>query len=465
MQNKVKKLIWFRFNQYRDIEQKLERMAKNGFFLEKVGSLFWTFKRGKPQDLKYTVTYFSEASIFNPSATDNQQTYFDYARESGWYFVTEFHQMQIFCSEAEDPIPFETDEREKFENIKKCMGKNFFPSTVAMVFIFMLNLFLQYNSYKLDPIDFLSETSRLFPVAIMIPTVIYLICTVIAYFIWCKQCEKSLSIGGRCIEKTHKYQKIVDITLISYDFILLALFLLDLFQNSNLVLITLSIIHLPILIFIFQFSIQYLKKKKQSAIRNRVISYTLLTITSFAYIFCIMMIIIKFDIPNGKGKPYRTVTWQMTPTETREYKVYSDNIPLKCEDLYKNIEYDNYSYEKDMDDSIFLTRSQYRQDSLPGRNSPPSIEYVVIEPKFKFAYDIVVEDLKKTSEWSDKKIEAIDNLLFNTQEAYQFYYNDMGYTGDYLLLYKDKIVLLNLEEPAAKQQVSIIIEKLKLYGM
>lgn len=465
MKNIVKKTILFRYNHYKDIELKLESMAKKGLFLKKIGSMFWTFRRAEPKQLKYTVTYFSEGSIFNPTATDNQQTYFEYAKEAGWDFVAEFNQMQIFSSEDENPTPFETDEREKFENMKKCMRKNFLPSTILMILIFLMNIVFQYNSFKLNPVDFLAETSRLLPVAIILPSLIYFIYLLISYFIWCKRCEISISTGGGCIEKTHKYQKIIDITLIVYVFILVILFLLDMIQNSNLALFVLSIIQLPILVFTFRFSIQFLKKKKQSAMLNRVISYTLLIIASFAYMFFIVIIILRFDIANGKDDNYRTVTLQMTASETRDYKIYNDDIPLKCEDLYGNIDYDYYSYQKDIDNSIFLTRSQYRQDSLPAKNSPPRIEYMIINPKFDFVYDIVVEDLKKTPKWSDIKIESMDNLIFNTKEAYQFYYDYKEYTGDYLLIYDGIILLLNLEEPATEKQISIIIEKLKLYEM
>ena len=136
MVNTAKKLILFQFNHYKDIELKLEKMAEKGLFLKKVGTLFWTFEKSEPKKVKYTVTYFSEASIFNPTDTDNQQTYYDYAKESGWNFVAQLNQMQIFSSEDESPIPLETDEKEKLENIKKCMKKNFLPSTLSMIFVF-----------------------------------------------------------------------------------------------------------------------------------------------------------------------------------------------------------------------------------------------------------------------------------------------------------------------------------------
>ncbi len=395
MVNTAKKLILFQFNHYKDIELKLEKMAEKGLFLKKVGTLFWTFEKSEPKKVKYTVTYFSEASIFNPTDTDNQQTYYDYAKESGWNFVAQLNQMQIFSSEDESPIPFETDEKEKLENIKKCMKKNFLPSTLSMIFVFLLNLVVQYNSFRLDPIDFLAETSGLFTVAVLLPTIIYLIYNLLAYFVWCKQSESSISMGGGCIEKTHKYQKIMESVLLIYDFSLIGLFVVDMLINNNLTILILAFIHVPILAFIFSSSIKYLKKKKQSAMINRIVSYTLLTVASFGYVFFIIMVIMKFDISGGIEKPYRTFVLQMTPTETMAYKIYNEDIPLKCEDLYGNIKYDNYSYEKEVYSSILLRKCVYRQDSLPAKNSPPRIEYMIIEPKFDFVHDIVVEDLKK----------------------------------------------------------------------
>ena len=190
MKNKVKKFMLVRFDQYTDIELKLETMAKKGLFLEKARGMFWTFKKGEPKNLKYTVTYFPEASIFNPTITHNQQRYFNDAKESGWNIVAEFNQMQIFCSDDKNPRPFETDEKEKLKNIKICMRKNFLPATIVMSFLFMLNLWLQYDSYKLNKVDFLAKTSNLFPAAMILPTVVYLIYTLISYFIWCRQSER-----------------------------------------------------------------------------------------------------------------------------------------------------------------------------------------------------------------------------------------------------------------------------------
>lgn len=461
MKSTIKKIIQFRFNQYKDIEYKLEKMAEQGLFLKEIGSIFWTFIKGESRKVKYTVTYFSEASIFNPVETDNQQTYFDYAKESGWNFVAQYNKMQIFACEDENPVPFETDERQKFDNIKKCMRMTFLPSTMVMILVFLFNLVVQYNSYSLFPINFLAETYRLFPVAIMIPTVIYFTYTLVSYFVWCKKSEKSINIGGGCIEQTHAYHKIIDAIFLIYIFSIMFLFMLNMAEKNNLLILVLGCIQVPILFIFFQSSIKLLKKKKQSALINKLITYCLLIIVNFAYIVLILIIIIRFDFQIGNQYPYRIVTWQLTPTESHDYKLYNDDIPLTCEDLYGSSDYEYYSYKKKIDNSIFMKRNEYRQYSLPAKNSPPQIEYMIIEPKLDFVYDIVAKDLKKVPEWSDRKMKPLDNRIFGTEEAYQFYY-DINGTGEYLLFYKDQLILLNLEEPVTEEQIYVIKKNLEL---
>lgn len=448
MKNTVKRLISFRMNHYKDIELKLEKMAEKGLFLEKTGTYLWTFRKGEPKKIRYTVTYFSEASMFNPSITENQKKFHDMAKEMGWNFVAGFNQMQIFCSKEEHPVPLEADEKEKFENIKRCMKKSFLPSHIILILLFLYNIAMEYRSFKDNPLDFLAKTSNLYLGAVMFPTLIYLCYILCAYFIWCKQCERSISAGGGCIERVHKYQKIVDIALVSYVFVLVGLLFFDIFRKINLLICVLAVIYVPILIFVYRFSIYFLKKKKTSAMTNRVISFILLGVASFAYMFSILTLSLKFDFPIQREGSYHTVTHQFSPTDTEEYKLYNDDIPLTCEDLYGNINYENYSYEKTEDNSIFLIRNLYQQDSLPEQNAPPEIRYEIIEPKYNFVYDIVVEDLKKMPEWSECKLKEIDNSIFNTEEAYQIcFIDDMNDGSDYLLIYKNKMIRLYFEEP------------------
>ncbi|HCX61672.1 MAG TPA: hypothetical protein DHU59_04440, partial [Clostridiales bacterium] len=51
MKGATKRIINFRFDRYEDTENKLEKLAAKGLFLEECGSLLWTFRKGEPKKL------------------------------------------------------------------------------------------------------------------------------------------------------------------------------------------------------------------------------------------------------------------------------------------------------------------------------------------------------------------------------------------------------------------------------
>ena len=462
MKDTTKRVIKFRFDRYEDTEIKLEKLAAKGLFLEECGSFLWTFRKGTPKKVKYTVTYFSEGSVFNPDITDNQQTYFDYAKAAGWNFVTQFNQMQIFCSEADNPIPFETDEKVKFENIKRCMKKSYIPSMIVVILVFVLNLIVQFNSFQLNPIDYLSDPIRLVSSSMIAAVIIYQVYSLMTYVLWLKRSEKSIALGGGCVKNNSIVYKMVDIIFMVFVFGSLGYLLFQLASKISGFFLILSIAHVPILMMVFWTSIKYLKKKKISATKNKVISGVVFIFASFAYVGLFMTFIMRFGFSMGDESNYQTVDWQRSETESYEYRLYSDEIPLTSEDLYGPIDYNYYSYEKEVDNTFFLSQSVYRQDTLPAKDAPPWIEYEILEPQFDFVYRLAKEHLLEIPEWRhNMPFESMDNKIFDTVEAYQRYYEDTP-TGEYTLFFEDRIITLNMEEPLTTKQISIIKEKLEI---
>jgi len=462
MKDKTKRIINFRFDRYEDVENKLEKLAEKGLFLEKCGPFLWTFRKGPPQKLKYTVTYFPEGSVFNPDITENQETYFDYAKAAGWNFVTQFNQMQIFSSEADNPVPFETDEKEKLDNIKKCMKKSYLPATIVIILVFVLNLIVQFNSFQLNPIDYLSDPIRLLSSTMILSIILYSVYSLMTYFIWIKRSEKSIALGGECAKNSSIVYKIVDIIYMAFVFGSLGYLLFHLLFEIGGFGLFLPIAQMPILMIIFWSSIKYFKKKKASASKNKLISFSVLILADIAYLALIMVFIMRFGFSAGDDSNYRTVNWQLSKTESHEFKLYSDEIPLTSEDLYGQIEYDYYSYEKEIDRTLFLSRSVYRQDTPPSKDSPPRIEYEILKLQFNFVYGLAKQHLLEIPEWRDNTtFEAIDNKTFDTEEAYQRYYEDTP-TGEYALFFEDRVIRLDMEEPLTTKQILIIKEKLKI---
>ena len=91
------------------IVRHLEDMARQGWQLEKAGSVFWTYRRCKPAELRYAVVYFSKASQFDPEPPAEQREFWELCKATGWELVTNRYQMQIFRNPAPDAIPIETD--------------------------------------------------------------------------------------------------------------------------------------------------------------------------------------------------------------------------------------------------------------------------------------------------------------------------------------------------------------------
>lgn len=450
----TKRLMLMNYSYYKEIEKKLELYAKKGLFLEKMGPYFWTFKKTEPQNLKYTVTYFAEGSVFNPHPTDNQQTYFDYAKAAGWDFVCEYNQMQIFCSSLENPPEFETDEKEKLENIHKCMKKSFVISQLLMLLVFALNLFLRLTSLKRNPTDFLSSNVDLAALLMFISIILYSSYTLINYYMWYNKSKKSVDMGCSIIENFNKTQRYFDIGYLIFLFSLVGYMFIHLLTNTAFGIIALSVVQLPLFALVFWGSITLLKRRKFSANANKIISTSLLILTGVLYLGFIFYSIPRFNFSERSNKPYTTVG---------EYRLYSDKIPLTCEDLYGHIDFEYYSYEADEEDTPLLHRSHYSQTRPPMKNSPPELEYSIYEPKFEFVKNIVVSDLTKLNEWSDRKLKALDNAVFSTEKAYAFYYespNGMLFSGEYILVFTDKIIHIDAETPFTDEQIEIIKSKL-----
>ncbi|MDD3227394.1 MAG: DUF2812 domain-containing protein [Tissierellia bacterium] len=459
----TKRLMLMNYNYYKEIEQKLELYAKKGLVLEKMGPYLWTFKKTEPQNLKYTVTYFAEGSVFNPHPTDNQQTYFDYAKAAGWDFVCEYNQMQIFCSSLENPPEFETDEKEKLENIHKCMKKSFVVSQLLMLVVFALNLFLRLNSLKRNPTDFLSSNIDLATFLMFFCIILYSSYTLINYYMWYNKSKKSVDMGGSIIENFNKTRRYFDIGYLIFLFSLVGYMFIHLLTNTAFGIIALSVVQLPLFALIFWGSITLLKRRKISANANKIISISLLIITGVLYLGFIFYSIPRFSFSERSNKPYTTVDWEVYEGMTREYRLYSDKIPLTCEDLYGHIDFEYYSYEADEEDTPLLHRSHYSQTRPPMKNAPPKLEYSIYKPKFEFVKNIVVSDLTKLEDWSDRKLETLDNAIFSTEKAYAFYYeeaNEKLFSGEYILVFTDKIIQIDAETSFTDEQIEIIKNKL-----
>ena len=69
---KKQEINLYAYYDHAGIVRHLEDMARQGWQLEKAGSVFWTYRRCKPAELRYAVVYFPKASQFDPEPPAEQ---------------------------------------------------------------------------------------------------------------------------------------------------------------------------------------------------------------------------------------------------------------------------------------------------------------------------------------------------------------------------------------------------------
>ena len=136
---------------YAYIEEKLTRLAAEGWHPEKVGTMLWKFRRGEPKQVRYAVTFAPSASAFNSRPTEAEEDLADLCAQAGWVRVANQAQRHIYRNDDPNATPLETDEQERLKNIHKTMRKHFFPMEVLMIFLFLMQFFMHFHTMTRYP--------------------------------------------------------------------------------------------------------------------------------------------------------------------------------------------------------------------------------------------------------------------------------------------------------------------------
>ena len=181
---------------YQGVEHHLEAMAAKGWRLERIGTYFWHYRRAEPAQVSYAVTYVSDGSLFNPRPTENQERLDELCAAAGWEKVCDWAQMQIFVSERPDPVPLETEDAVRIQAIHRSMKKNFLPSNYVLLALPLLWLFMAWNDFRRDMVDFFSSSTDLFLVLLSIFLLILQMVNLSAYYRWRRHSLTSVAQGG-----------------------------------------------------------------------------------------------------------------------------------------------------------------------------------------------------------------------------------------------------------------------------
>ncbi|MBQ8814552.1 MAG: DUF2812 domain-containing protein [Lachnospiraceae bacterium] len=468
MRTKKRRFEQFIFYDYNGIARHLEKMARDGWLLSKISGNFWTYERIEPSDLHFTVTYFSEASEFNPYPTENQQVFLDYCEEAGWKLVTEWAQMQILYSDREDPIPIETDEAVKLQAIHKSMKKNFIPSSAMMVFVSILQMVAQSLGLWTDPIDWLSDITRQLLLICWVLIGIGNVVVLSGYFRWKKRSERAVADGGDCVTSVGIYRKISSELNIAALFGVLGWMIFAVSGGMGWIAIVMVAV-LLLLVYVIENIKDEFKKQGMSRTKNYVLTVTMCVVgTIGVMIWMIHMIFRGMDAGWYGRQPAEEYRVTMSNGNVWVWDIYHDELPLTIEELIET-DHEHYSYELEEKQSLLLAWTRGRQNAPPDGEESYSMEYEIVDVKFQSLYDLCLEELMETYGDSDDLPyeyrtywKEIDADVWGADKAYQWYQGDDTPYNDFVICWGDRIVRLDVDWDLymGDDQIRTVAEKL-----
>ncbi len=467
MANKKKRRFeQFLFYDYKGIEDHLQRMAEKGWQINKITNFYWEYRRIEPQKLIYAVTYFSEASEFNPYPTENQQTFHEYCKNVGWELVAEWAQMQVFCTDKENPIPIETDESVKLKAIHRAMKKNFLPSSILLIILALFQISLQIQMFVNRPVDFLSSNTGFCAAALWSVFAIFMLVSLAGYTVWYFKSKKAVKMGARCIERSSSYKRI------SYFFLVLTILIAAMTMFSLLALPygwigMFGIINVTVVIILAHTVKNFLKRAEVARSVNLTITIISCVVFSFVMMGIMAWVIVQGDNAGWIGdQPYDTYIDTMPDGTPWKREVYKDEIPLKIEDL-QNIEYEYYSYRWEVEKSIVLAHYVGRQSSFRFSDRVPELRYEIVDVKLPVLFDLCLNEYldRYNDEWREPGTKGrnwrdINDIAWQADQVYQLYYEDDP-SAIYIVCWGSRIVQITFEEIPSAEQIAIAGERLR----
>lgn len=358
------------------IVKRLEKLAAKGWFLERADNWGWTLRRGKPAQVRYAVTYFPGASVFDPGPTEDQETYADYCLAAGWEFVSSYGPVQYFRSDLPDPVPIETDQGEKLAAIHRTKTKNTLLASCLVLVVLAIFWSGQLRVLRQTPLSVLSDNVRL---AILAVFLILSLCAVIVpadYLIWYFRSKQSVEDGGACLPGHTWLRYVTNITLLLCLAVLLGVVLAAAgsVRRGLLVLALLILRFLPYAALWTVFHLLRRRGRDRASVRK---GYIIAAVIAWIGIMVLDIAFLDSDILAAPGRQPDQI---YVDSHGDSHNLYADDLPVTLEDLGIEVKTtDRCSYRAWNSTSILVSYSTYEQRAASEESDLPWLLYGVAD--------------------------------------------------------------------------------------
>lgn len=434
-------LIPFSFYDLTGMEAHLEKMALRGWMLQRITNWGWYYRRTEPKSVHFTISYYLRASEFEPEPTEEQLTFQDFCRHSGWHLAAASGQMQVFYNEQADPVPIETDPALEVAMVAKA-SRRMLPVHIVLLLLGLCMGGSWCYSLFHDPIGLLASASSLFMGLCWLCLFFYAAADLALYFTWLFRARRAARQGDFLPTRgAHRLMQGIEVLTV----VGLACWLLTSRLPGSQLLFLVMLLGYAALLFSANGTKNFLKRKKVSAKVNRAVTLTVDGVLALA---------IMGGISLGVLQIFRSGVVSIED--------YLD-APVSAAELL-GTDSGDYTTSTSFDTSALVTRQEFRQWS---RTEPqlPGMELTVVRVHIPSLYGLCFSQLYHAYDVSpvpgtDGRVQTpgtayrpIDAASWGTQAAYQLYEGEIP-VNRYLLCWPNQLAELSADWPLTTEQMT-----------
>lgn len=413
------------FYDYHKIEQDLTDRAAKGWHLERAGNTVWKFRRGEPKQVRYEVTFSPAASAYNSHPTESEEELAELCAQAGWVRVATLAQVQIFRSEDPNATPLETDEVEKYRNLRRTMKRHYLPQQLLLIALFAVQLLLHGSTALRHPTRTLSSPLMVTTLGMLAGIIAIYTVILLANLLWLRRARLTVESGQR-IPPNRFYRRF---RWVIWAF--LAVFVAIMLWAVEPAFTTLIAVSTVALFLTVR-----------------------LTLSLCKYLDCPKWV--NFLVPSVVSAFVLILTMQLTIgiLNDRLEDQPQDVLPLTLEQLTG--ETDSHALMLDDDHSILASYQRCWDET-----EDSSLHYTLIDIHAPLVYDTILNEQERNFITPSPNY-TIDSR--NLGEVWGAHYARHGYDsrGEYwFICWEDRIITMRTSFPLTEEQIAVVTETLK----
>ena len=435
----------FSFYDRSGIVRRLEAMAAQGWMLEDITPVVWKYRRCPPRRLRFAVTYYPKATIYDPAPSQEQEFFYELCAHDGWELAASSGEMQIFCNDYPAPTPIETDPGLEVETIHKLAWRRLLLPWGLVLVMALFAVIGTLFSLWYTPLQTLSSGQEL---TLLCSGVLLLPESAVElwrYLDWESQARQAAQRGVFLETKSRwRSQIIVVLALVACN---VCWMLTSPPSEWYMAMVILLAVLLATALRVFMKSRGVDAEMTQGAVLSAAVGITWLLLT------------ISPLLPLDSLHADLLRDWTKDPPLTYQTLLEQEEDFWRCGEGQA---------------SLFMGQFRFNEPNFPYQGytnliyGHGALAYTVTLPRFTPFYDLSRSIL--LHEWGDgvrKHSQGIDPAPWGAKEAYQLFdlYEREHIEYHYLILYDRALVELHLLEAVTPEQMALVGERLSKQGL